>query len=108
MTVYTALSSDETPSVRKHAAITLSLMIKLIPHTGDSELLNIFARFFRDEQDSVKMYCIDSCVEFSQKLTPQKVTGYILPYVRSLANDRSWRIRYQVADRMVDLAVALG
>jgi hypothetical protein len=37
------------------AAIVLNDMIKLIPKAPESELLNIFGRFFKDEQDSVRM-----------------------------------------------------
>ena len=37
------------------AAIALNDMIKLLPKTPEQELLNIFGRFFKDEQDSVRM-----------------------------------------------------
>jgi hypothetical protein len=35
--------------VRKVAAIVLNDMIKLIPKAPESELLNIFGKFFKDE-----------------------------------------------------------
>ena len=54
--------------MRKHAAISLNEMIKLIPKVSEAELLNIFARFFKDEQDSVRMQGIDSCVAFAKHL----------------------------------------
>ena len=43
-------------------------MIKLIPKTPEGELLNIFGRFFKDDQDSVRMQGIDSCVVFAKHL----------------------------------------
>lgn len=43
-------------------------MIKLIPKAPETELLNIFGKFFKDEQDSVRMQGIDSCVVFAKQL----------------------------------------
>jgi len=51
--------------VRKQAAIVLNDMIKLIPKVSETELLNIFSRFYKDEQDTVRMQGIDSCVCFA-------------------------------------------
>ena len=41
--------------MRKQAAIVLNEMIKLIPKISEAELLNIFSRFYKDEQDTVRM-----------------------------------------------------
>ena len=49
MTVFSSVSQDETPSVRKNAAIAMGPMINLLPHTSDTELLTIFARLFKDD-----------------------------------------------------------
>lgn len=43
-------------------------MIKLLPKTPEQELLNIFTKFFKDEQDSVRMQVIDCCVAFTKHL----------------------------------------
>ena len=64
--MYNTISQDETPQVRKQAAIVLNDMIKLIPQVSETELLNIFSRFYKDEQDTVRMQGIDSCVCFAQ------------------------------------------
>jgi len=47
--MYNTISQDETPQVRKQAAIVLNEMIKLIPKISETELLNIFSRFYKDE-----------------------------------------------------------
>ena len=106
--MYTQISHDETPQVRKQAAIVLNDMIKLIPKVSETELLNIFSRFYKDEQDAVRMQGIDSCVCFAHQLPPAKVTAYLLPYIKKFADDKSWRIRYLVADRIMDLARGIG
>jgi hypothetical protein len=40
-------------------------MIQLIPKVSETELLNIFSKFYKDDQDSVRMQGIDSCVAFA-------------------------------------------
>ena len=60
--------------MRKVAAIALNEMIKLMPKVPEQELIKIFGQFFKDEQDSVKMQGIDSCVIFSKCMTAQ--VGY--------------------------------
>ena len=57
-------SQDDIPQVRKVSAIVLNDMIKLMPKVPEQELLKIFGQFFKDEQDSVKMQGIDSCIVF--------------------------------------------
>jgi hypothetical protein len=53
--MFIQVSQDEIPQVRKVAAITLNDMIKMVPKVPEGELFKIFAQFFKDEQDSVKM-----------------------------------------------------
>jgi hypothetical protein len=68
-------SQDDIPQVRKVAAIVLNDMIKLMPKVPEQELLKIFGQFFKDEQDSVKMQGIDSCIVFCKYL-PNAVSPY--------------------------------
>ena len=68
-------SQDDIPQVRKVAAIVLNDMIKLMPKVPEQELLKIFGQFFKDEQDSVKMQGIDSCIVFCKYL-PNAVSAY--------------------------------
>ena len=48
-------------------------MIKLIPQINDADLFAIFAKFYKDDQDSVKMQGIESCVVFAKHLNAQKI-----------------------------------
>ena len=83
-------------------------MIKLMPKVPEQELFKVFGQFFKDEQDSVKMQGIDSCVIFCKYLPAAKVNAYLLPYIKKYSEDKSWRIRYLVADRIMDLSQGLG
>lgn len=41
-------------------------------------------------------------------LISQKHANNIVPYVKSLAEDPSWRIRYTVSDKIAELGKGLG
>ena len=41
-------------------------------------------------------------------LSPAKVNASILPAIKKFSEDSSWRIRYLVADRIIELANAMG
>lgn len=51
------------------------------------------------------MQCIESCVRFAKTLSPAKATTFLLPCIKKFTEDKSWRIRYLIADRIMDLSV---
>lgn len=62
-----------------------------------------------DEQDSVRLLTVDALIAVAKVLESETENRqYSLPIFKSLANDKSWRVRYMVADQFVTLAEALG
>jgi len=108
MTLFTNASKDEVPQVRKTAATVLNDMIKLVPKVPESEMLKIFNTLIKDDQDSVRMQCIDCSVSLAKVLPAAKVNQYLLPDIKLFAQDKSWRIRYLVADRIMEIANSIG
>jgi hypothetical protein len=47
--MFILVSAEDVPQVRKVAAIVLNDMIKLIPKVPETEMLNIFNKFQKDE-----------------------------------------------------------
>lgn len=47
------------------------------------------------------MQGIDSCIQFAKALPPIKVNQNLIPYLKKFAVDKSWRIRYLVADKII-------
>jgi serine/threonine-protein phosphatase 2A regulatory subunit A len=88
--------------------MVLNDMIKLIPSVPEQDLFTIFGNFYQDEQDSVRIQGIDSCVHFSRVLTKPKIQQLLIPYIKKLAVDKSWRIRYLVADKLMELSEGVG
>ncbi|PCI27227.1 hypothetical protein COB52_05075 [Candidatus Kaiserbacteria bacterium] len=54
------------------------------------------------------MQGIESCIVLSQHLAPQKISTYLIPYIRKYAEDKSWRIRYLVADKIMEISQGVG
>lgn len=63
--IFSKIAGDQNPPIRKQAIIVLNKMIKLIPKVPETELLGMFAKICKDEQDSVRMHGIECCVSFS-------------------------------------------
>ena len=105
---YGDIAQDESPIVRKQAAISLRDMADPGSFVPDNELLGILTRFFQDSQDSVRMHVMETCVSYARRLTVFKIEQCILPQINWFAKDRSWRIRYTVMDQMVPLAKQIG
>ena len=62
------------------------------------DLYPLFTHTSTDEQDSVRLLSVDACVALTTKFSPELVATHVLPTVRSHCKDKSWRVRYMVAD----------
>ena len=54
------------------------------------------------------MQGIDSCIHFAKALPPNKINQNLIPYIKKFAVDKSWRIRYLVADKIIELSEGIG
>lgn len=94
--------------MRKAAAIALNELILFIPKAPEAEMLEIFEVFQKDTQDMVKMQGVDACINFAKVLSSSKIQTYVVPYLKTYAEDKSWRLRYLVATKIMEIAKALG
>jgi serine/threonine-protein phosphatase 2A regulatory subunit A len=60
------------------------------------------------EQDSVRLLAVESCGAFAAALSSDSCRTSMLPVVQKFAADKSWRVRYNVAQQLVALCEALG
>ena len=63
------------------------------------EIMPLFATTAADEQDSVRFLSVETCVALSSKLSPEQAEKLVLPTIKSLVTDSSWRVRYMAADK---------
>ena len=54
------------------------------------------------------MQGIDSCIEFSKVLSASKIKDHLIPFILKFAKDKSWRIRYLMAEKLKDLSDGIG
>eukprot|EP00798_Chlamydomonas_sp_ICE-L_P012215 gene12215-15346_t len=107
--MYTSLCKDETPMVRRAAAQKLGGYAKTVERDFVSrELMPLFTDLTQDDQDSVRLLAVESCGAFAQALSNEDASVQLLPVVQKFAADRSWRVRYNVANQLVQLCEALG
>ena len=73
-----------------------------------SELISLFNALASDEQDSVRLLAVEACADIASLLPPADVEQLVMPTLRDAANDKSWRVRYMVADKFTELQKAVG
>ena len=74
----------------------------------NKELLSAFGVLAEDQQDSVRLFAIDACVDFAAVLSTAGSKAHVLPLSLKLAEDTSWRVRWSVANKFVALCDAVG
>ncbi len=70
------------------------------------DLVPIFTALADDEQDSVRLLSVESCVSIARLLPLEDNTAHVLPVIRKCAQDKSWRVRYMVADKFTEVGTA--
>lgn len=96
------LVHDETPMVRRQAATNLAKFIKEMPATVViDEMMPLFQHLVQDDQDSVRLLTIEVLISIADVVPKEQQSshGVLLTSLRGLIDDKSWRVRYMVADR---------
>jgi len=76
-----------------------------------SDLVPMFVNLAQDEQtsqDSVRLLAVEACVSIASLLQTEDVEQLVMPTLRQCAEDKSWRVRYMVADKFTELQTAVG
>ncbi|KAI9785166.1 MAG: Polyamine N-acetyltransferase 1 [Geoglossum umbratile] len=104
------LVHDETPMVRRQAANNLAKFVKEMPATiVVEEMIPLFQHLAGDDQDSVRLLTVDILIAIAEVVPKEQQSshGVLLTSLRSLFGDKSWRVRYMVADRFEKIAKAV-
>ncbi|MFH4983189.1 hypothetical protein AB6A40_009898 [Gnathostoma spinigerum] len=104
--LFRALCRDDTPMVRRAAASKLGEFAKVFePDFLKDELLQMFVDLAADEQDSVRLLSVEACIAIAALLTEEQRKELIKPILMNLIEDKSWRVRYMVADNLTDVSI---
>lgn len=107
------LCQDDTPMVRRAAACKLGEFAQAVElEHVKADLIPMFVNLATDEQDSVRLLAVDGCVAIARLLTrsgnPEDTAQYIMPTLKASAEDKSWRVRFMVAEKFTELQEAVG
>lgn len=96
--LYTKLSSDETPMVRRSAAQNLPFLCDVVtPEVIINKVLPIFNTLINSQLDSVKQITIEHLHKLAESMSAEQVQQHILPHVRACCEEKSWRLRQAIA-----------
>ncbi|KAF4123270.1 serine/threonine-protein phosphatase 2A regulatory subunit A [Geosmithia morbida] len=104
------LVHDETPMVRRQAATNLSKFVKeMTAPVVIDEMIPLFQHLVSDDQDSVRLLTVDILTSIAETVPKEQQAshGVLLTSLRSLIEDKSWRVRYMIADRFEKMAKAV-
>jgi len=107
--LFAKLCEDDTPMVRRAACQQLGKFAGVLDYKhvmGD--VVPSIAKLTKDQQDSVRLRTVENCVMIAKLLTPEDRQAKILPVIYALCKDKSWRVRYMVADKFCSLTEAAG
>lgn len=99
---FAALCTDETPMVRRAAAKEFGGFAKTVPKQQlIAELVPVFRKLSSDDQDSVRLLTVEALITMAEALNDDECQNYLGATMKSMVADKSWRVRYMVADHFV-------
>lgn len=99
---FRTLVHDDTPMVRRQAANNMAKFVKAMPpQLVIAEMIPLFQHLAGDDQDSVRLLTVEILIAIAEAVPQEQQSshGTLLTALRSLFEDKSWRVRYMVADR---------
>lgn len=59
-------------------------------------------------QDSVRLLAVEACVSIATLLPQEDLETLVMPTLRQAAEDKSWRVRYMVADKFSEVSTKVA
>lgn len=104
------LVHDDTPMVRRAAATHLAKFVREMPAAIIvDEMIPMFQHLVQDDQDSVRLLTVEILISIAEVVPKEQQAshGVLLTSLRSLIEDKSWRVRYMISDRFEKIAKAV-
>jgi len=104
------LVHDDTPMVRRQSATHMAKFVKEMPAAVViDEMIPLFQHLVQDDQDSVRLLTVEILIAIAEVVPKEQQAshGVLLTSLRNLIEDKSWRVRYMIADRFEKIAKAV-
>ena len=96
--VYSEISKDESPSVRRAAADNIKFFCKVEENEVIGLLFKLYNEFIQDPVDIVKIYTIQSTPYLLSILSINNQEKLILNFTKSMAEEKAWRVKYSAIE----------
>ena len=96
--VYSEISKDESPSVRRAAADNIKFFCKVQENEVIGLLFKLYNEFIQDPVDIVKIYTIQSTPYLLSILSINNQEKLILNFTKSMAEEKAWRVKYSAIE----------
>ena len=98
------MCSDETPMVKKASAARIGKFANVVEKEFViSELIPVYKQLIKDEQDMIRILCIDSLVKFVEIFNKEDNQKYTLTILLDAGEDKSWKVRLEIAKSYTDV-----
>ncbi|KAH6671537.1 protein phosphatase PP2A regulatory subunit A [Plectosphaerella plurivora] len=107
---FSSLVHDETPMVRRQAATNMAKFVKeMTADVAVDDMMPLFQHLAQDDQDSVRLLTVEILISIAEVVPKEQQSshGVLLALLRALIEDKSWRVRYMIADRFEKIAKAV-
>lgn len=103
-TLFLELCGDDELMVRRSACIAMGKSFAALFGTrSDNELLIAYARLCEDACDGVRLQAVMTGASLLRIIGENKKGGVLIAFEK-LTTDKSWRVRYMVADQLAEVA----
>jgi serine/threonine-protein phosphatase 2A regulatory subunit A len=69
-----------------------------------TDIIPLFNKLAQDEQDSVRLLTVTDLVAIAEQVSPEESKAYFLQTIKAMVADKSWRVRYMIADNFVKVS----
>uniref|UniRef100_A0A7N0TZN7 Phosphatase PP2A regulatory subunit A/Splicing factor 3B subunit 1-like HEAT repeat domain-containing protein n=1 Tax=Kalanchoe fedtschenkoi TaxID=63787 RepID=A0A7N0TZN7_KALFE len=101
------LAAGEWFTARVSACGMFHVAYPSAPDLLKTELMSIYD-LTQDDQDSVSLLAVEGCSAWGKLLEPHDGVSHNLPVIVSFSQDKSWRVRFTVANQLYELCEAVG
>jgi len=110
---YGVLCSDDTPMVRRAAALHLQNLVAVVDKQSImNDIIPVYRQLAQEEiQDSVRVSCVHTSLVLIEKIfndNPDENKAHTLLVITNASEDRSWRVRLTVARNFATICRYMG
>ncbi len=102
--LFGALTADDTPMVRRAAAMALGgLALKYPKAAIKTDVFPLIKSLAVDDRDVLRALSVDSIADVGSKVDPADYLSFLVTILEGLLDDHSWRVRQALAQAMPKL-----